>query len=36
MVYERGIDVNKRGEMEFVVPDDKVKEVLDNVQKIAA
>ena len=21
MVYERGIDVNKRGEMEFVVPE---------------
>ncbi len=35
-IYERRIDVNKREEMEFVVPDDKVKEVLENVQNIAA
>ncbi len=35
-VYERRIDVSNREEMEFVVPDDKVKEVLENVQKAAA
>ena len=32
-VYEQRIDVsNKREEVEFVVPDDKVKEVLENVK----
>ncbi len=35
-VYEQRIDVsNKREEVEFVVPDDKVKEVLENVKKVA-
>jgi len=35
-VYEQRIDVTKREEMEFVVPDDKVKEVLENVKRVAA
>ncbi len=35
-VYEQRGDVVKREEMEFVVPDDKVKEVLENVQLVAA
>ncbi len=34
-VYEQRSDIVKREEMEFVVPDDKVKEVLDNVQRVA-
>ena len=34
-VYEQRSDFVKREEMEFVVPDDKVKEVLDNVQRVA-
>ena len=36
MVYEQRNDVIKREEIEFVVPDDKIKEVLENVQKVAA
>ncbi len=35
-VYEQRSDVVKREEMEFVVPDNKVKEVLENVQKVTA
>ncbi len=36
-VYEQRIDVsNKREEVEFVVPDDKVKEVLENVKNVAS
>ena len=35
-VFEQRIDVsNKREEVEFVVPDDKVKEVIENVKKVA-
>ena len=34
-VYEQRIDDIKREEMEFVVPDDKVKEVIENVKSIA-
>jgi nitrogen regulatory protein PII len=34
-VYEQRIDVSNREEMEFVVPDDKVKEVIENVKSIA-
>jgi nitrogen regulatory protein PII len=35
-VYEQRNDFSNREEMEFVVPDDKVNEVLENVKKIAA
>ncbi len=35
VVYERRNDVSNREEMEFVVPNDKVKEVLENVQRVA-
>ena len=35
-VYEQRSDVVKREEMEFVVPDNKVKEVLERVQLTAA
>ena len=35
-VYEQRIDVIKREEMEFVVPANKVKEVLENVQIVAS
>ena len=35
-VYEQRIDVAKREEMEFVVPANKVKEVLEHVQLVAA
>ncbi len=35
-VYEQRSDVVKREEMEFVVPANKVKEVLENVQMVAA
>ncbi len=35
-VYEQRSDVVKREEMEFVVPDNKVKEVLERVQLAAA
>jgi nitrogen regulatory protein PII len=35
-VYEQRDDVVKREEMEFVVPDNKVKEVLERVQLVAA
>ncbi len=35
-VYEQRTDVsNQREEVEFVVPDDKVKKVLENVKKVA-
>ena len=34
-VYEKRSDVINREEMEFVVPDDKLKEVLENVKKVA-
>ena len=36
VVYERRNDFSNREEMEFVVPDDKVNEVLENVKKVAA
>ncbi len=35
VVYEQRSDVVKREEIEFVVPDDKVKEVLEKVQIVA-
>ncbi len=35
-VFERRNDVVKREEMEFVVPDDKLREVLENVTRVAA
>ncbi len=35
-VYERRNDIVKRDEIEFAVPDDKVKEVLENVKKVAS
>ena len=35
-VYEKRIDTINRVEMEFVVPDDKVKEVLENVKQVAS
>ncbi len=35
-VYEQRTDVVKREEMEFVVPTNKVKEVLENIQMVAA
>ena len=35
-VYEQRNDFSNREEMEFVVPDDKVNEVLENVKKVAA
>ena len=35
-VYEKRSDVINREEMEFVVPDNKVKEVLERVQLVAA
>ncbi len=34
-VYESRCDVSNREEMEFAVPDDKVKKVLENVIKVA-
>ncbi len=35
-VYEQRTDVVKREEMEFVVPANKVKEVLENIQRVAS
>ncbi len=35
-VYEQRNDFSNREEMEFVVPDDKVNEAIENVKKVAA
>ena len=35
-VYEQRNDVSNREEMEFVVPDDKVNEAIENVKKVGA
>ena len=35
-IYEQRNDVSNREEMEFVVPDDKVNEAIENVKQVAA
>lgn len=35
-VYEQRMDTVKRQELEFVVPDDKVKKVIETIRKVAA